>query len=161
MAAAMTTPLSMVYILFWLVEMGLAGPPAGACADVDADCCARTATGTADNVANSNESFLITRSAPLRMRLHRLRKSRKRSGGDLRSLFPNGRARSRVSRTAAELLPIKLFVWRDARRNGVFVFKARESLRPPSVIGGFQARHFLWMLSRHIQPLPAVRRHVV
>jgi hypothetical protein len=60
----MTTPLSIVYILFWLVEMGLAGVAAGACVGADADPCASTATGTADKVANRKESLLVTGNAP-------------------------------------------------------------------------------------------------
>jgi hypothetical protein len=60
----MTTPLSIVYILFWLVEMGLVGAAAGACVGADADPCASTATGTADKVANRKESLLVTGNAP-------------------------------------------------------------------------------------------------
>jgi hypothetical protein len=49
-----------VYILFWLVEMGLAGAAAGACVGADADPCASTTTGAADKVANRKESLLVT-----------------------------------------------------------------------------------------------------
>src|SRR5947208_2790484 len=60
----MTTPLSIVYILFWLAEMGLAVAAACACVGADADPCASTATGTAEKVANRKESLLVTGNAP-------------------------------------------------------------------------------------------------
>jgi hypothetical protein len=56
----MTTPLSIVYNLLWLEEMGLAGAAAGGCVGVDADPCASNATGTADKAASRKESLLVT-----------------------------------------------------------------------------------------------------
>jgi hypothetical protein len=59
-------PLSMVYILFWLTEMGLAGADGEGCTGADAGACASTATGTADKVASKKASLLVTWNAPLR-----------------------------------------------------------------------------------------------
>src|SRR5215472_19249081 len=56
--------------------MGLAGAAAGACDGADAVPCASTTTGTTERAANRKES-LVTRNAPLRMRLHRPEESRK------------------------------------------------------------------------------------
>jgi hypothetical protein len=56
----------MVYILFSLEEMGLAGADAEGCAGAGAGACANTATGTADKVASKKESLLVTWNAPLR-----------------------------------------------------------------------------------------------
>jgi len=53
-------PLSIVYILLWLAEMGFAVVAAGACEGAAAGACPSTATGTADKAANRKESFLVT-----------------------------------------------------------------------------------------------------
>jgi hypothetical protein len=63
----MTTPLSIVYILFSLEEMGLTGADAEGCTGADAGPCASAATGTAAKAANRKESFLVTWNAPIKM----------------------------------------------------------------------------------------------
>src|SRR5262249_8621287 len=55
----MSTPLSIVYILLWLAEMGLATVAAVVCAGAGVDAWARTATGTADKAANKTASLLV------------------------------------------------------------------------------------------------------
>jgi hypothetical protein len=62
----MTTPLSIVYILFSLAEMGLADADGEGCTGADAGACASTATGAADKTASKKESLLVTWNAPLR-----------------------------------------------------------------------------------------------
>jgi hypothetical protein len=63
-AAATTMLLSIMYILLWLPEMGLAGAAAGVCAGADLDAWASTAPGTAAKTINRKYSLVVTWNAP-------------------------------------------------------------------------------------------------
>src|SRR5258708_7847470 len=77
----MTTPLSIVNILLWLAEMGLAGADGGGCTGVVAGPCASTATGKADKVASNKESLLVTSKRSFEMALTSFREKLKAALG--------------------------------------------------------------------------------
>ena len=74
-------PLSIVNILFWLAEMGLAGADGGGCTGVVAGPCASTATGKADKVASNKESLLVTSKRSFEMALTSFREKLKAALG--------------------------------------------------------------------------------